>query len=54
MMSEAGERDGYVPNVVYSCGGIVHERTLLLPYGAADRFTAFASVEVGGLLAAMV
>ena len=27
------ERDGYVPNVVYSCGGLVHDRTLLLPYG---------------------
>lgn len=54
LMSEAGERDGYVPNVVYSCGGIVHERTLLLPYGAADSFTAFASVEVEALLAAMV
>lgn len=53
LMSEAGERDGYVPNVVYSCGGIVHEGTLLLPYGAADSFTAFASVDVGELLAAM-
>jgi len=53
LMSEAGERDGYVPNVVYSCGGLVHERTLLLPYGAADSFTAFATVDVDDLLAAM-
>lgn len=53
LMPEAGERDGYVPNVVYSCGGIVHERTLLLPYGASDSFTAFASVGVDDLLAAM-
>lgn len=47
------ERDGYVPNVVYSCGGIVHDRTLLLPYGVADSFTAFASVGVDELLGAM-
>lgn len=48
------ERDGYVPNVVYSCGGLVHDRTLLLPYGVADSFTTFASVAVDDLLAAMV
>lgn len=53
LMPEAGERDGYVPNVVYSCGGLVHERKLLLPYGASDSFTAFATVEVEALLAAM-
>jgi predicted GH43/DUF377 family glycosyl hydrolase len=47
------ERDGYVPNVVYSCGGIVHDRTLLLPYGVADDFTAFAHVAVDDLLAAL-
>ncbi|MGU3390233.1 glycoside hydrolase family 130 protein [Sphingomonas sp. M1A8_2b] len=47
------ERDGYVPNVVYSCGGIVHDRTLLLPYGVADNFASFATVDVGRLVAAM-
>lgn len=47
------ERDGYVPNVVYSCGGLVHERTLLLPYGVADNFTAFAQVALDDLLGAM-
>ncbi|PZU10724.1 glycoside hydrolase family 130 protein [Sphingomonas sp.] len=47
------ERDGYVPNVVYSCGALVHDRTLLLPYGVADNFTSFASVPVDDLLAAM-
>jgi predicted GH43/DUF377 family glycosyl hydrolase len=45
------ERDGYVPNVVYSCGGIVHDRRLLLPYGVADNFTAFADVALDDLLA---
>ena len=47
------ERDGYVPNVVYSCGAMVHDRTLLLPYGIADNFAAFATCEVGDLLKAM-
>ena len=47
------ERDGYVPNVVYSCGGMVHGRTLLLPYGVADGFTTFAHVALDDLLAAM-
>jgi predicted GH43/DUF377 family glycosyl hydrolase len=47
------DRDGYVPNVVYSCGGIVHDRTLLLPYGIADNFATFASCSVDALLAAM-
>ncbi len=48
-----GERDGYVPNVVYSCGSVVHDRTLLLPYGVSDNFATFASVGVDDLLAAM-
>jgi predicted GH43/DUF377 family glycosyl hydrolase len=42
-----------VPNVVYSCGGLVHNRRLLLPYGVADSFTTFASVALDDLLAAM-
>jgi len=45
--------DGYVPNVVYSCGGMVHDRTLLLPFAVADTYTRFASVPVDRLLAAM-
>jgi len=49
----AKERDGYVPNVVYSCGAMVHDRTLLLPYGIADNFAAFATCDVGELLATM-
>lgn len=47
------ERDGYVPNVVYSCGAMVHGRDLLIPYGVADSFTAFATAKVDDLLAAM-
>lgn len=48
-----GQRDGYVPNVVYSCGGMAQGRTLLLPFGVADNFTSFASVELDRLLARM-
>lgn len=47
------ERDGYVPNVVYSCGGLVHDRMLLLPYGVADSFTTFAQVALDDLLAVL-
>lgn len=47
------DRDGYVPNVLYSCGGIVRDRTLLLPYGVADNYAGFASVSVDAILAAM-
>ncbi len=47
------ERDGYVPNVVYSCGAIVQGRTMLLPYGVADSFTAFATASIDNLLDVM-
>lgn len=47
------EREGYVPNVAYSCGAMVHGRTLLLPYAIADSYTTFATMPLGLLLAAM-
>lgn len=47
------ERDGYVPNVVYSCGGLLSGRTLLLPYAVADSFSAFGSLSVDNLIACM-
>jgi predicted GH43/DUF377 family glycosyl hydrolase len=47
------DRDGYVPNVVYSCGSIIHEDRLILPYGIADREVGIGTVEVNRLLAAM-
>ena len=43
-------RDGYVPNVAYSCGALVLGRTLLLPYGVADSVTAFAAHQLDTLL----
>jgi predicted GH43/DUF377 family glycosyl hydrolase len=47
------DRDGYVPGVVYSCGGLVHEGVLWLPYGINDCRIGVASVPVEELLAAM-
>ncbi len=44
------ERDGYVPNVVYSCGALVHQGTLLLPYGCSDSAIRFAFVDVDELV----
>jgi predicted GH43/DUF377 family glycosyl hydrolase len=44
------ERDGYVPNVVYSCGGLVHEKTLVLPYGCSDSSIRFATIDLPSLL----
>jgi predicted GH43/DUF377 family glycosyl hydrolase len=47
------ERDGYVPNVLYSCGGLIHEGVLVLPYGVADQSISIATVECDELLRAM-
>jgi predicted GH43/DUF377 family glycosyl hydrolase len=45
------EQDGYVPNVVYSCGALVHGDTLLLPYGIGDAAIGIATVKMPPLLA---
>jgi len=50
---EANEREGYVPNVVYSCGSIVHNGLLVIPYAMSDYATTFATVPMDDLLAAM-
>ncbi|MDR6868782.1 putative GH43/DUF377 family glycosyl hydrolase [Microbacterium resistens] len=44
---------GYVPNVVYTCGGLVHDGTLWIPYGVDDQRIRVAHVRVAALLAAM-
>jgi predicted GH43/DUF377 family glycosyl hydrolase len=46
----ADERDGYVPNVVYSCGALRHDDQVLLPYGASDSSVRFAVLDLPGLL----
>jgi predicted GH43/DUF377 family glycosyl hydrolase len=47
------EREGYVPNVVYTCGALVHDGALIIPYGFADYATSFATVPLDEVLAAM-
>jgi predicted GH43/DUF377 family glycosyl hydrolase len=44
------ERDGYVPNVVYTCGSMVHGDTLIVPYGIADQRCRVATVSIPELL----
>lgn len=48
------EREGYVPNVVYSCGGFVHGKLLIIPYAISDYATTFAMVELKALLERLV
>ena len=47
------EREGYVPNVVYSCGSLLHGRQLVIPYAMSDYATTFATVSLDDVLAAM-
>ena len=47
------EREGYVPNVVYTCGALLHGRELVIPYATSDYATTFATVSLDELLAAM-
>jgi predicted GH43/DUF377 family glycosyl hydrolase len=47
------EREGYVPNVVYSCGSLIHNNRLILPYAMSDITSGIASIDVDELLRAM-
>lgn len=47
------ERSGYVPNVVYSCGAMLHGRTIVLPYGCSDSTTRIALVDLDAVLEAL-
>jgi predicted GH43/DUF377 family glycosyl hydrolase len=50
IMPTEDARAGYVPNVVYSCGGLIWGEKLYLPYGIADEHTAIAEIQLPGLL----
>lgn len=54
LMPNADEREGYVPNVVYSCGGLIHNGYLILPYAMSDYASRFAIVPLEDILEAMV
>jgi predicted GH43/DUF377 family glycosyl hydrolase len=47
------EREGYVPNVVYSCGSLIHNNMLIIPYAMSDITSSIATVEVKDLIACM-
>jgi predicted GH43/DUF377 family glycosyl hydrolase len=49
----ANEREGYVPNVVYSCGAVVHGPDLIIPYAMSDYASSFATVPLADVLNAM-
>lgn len=51
---EGNEREGYVPNVVYSCGSLIHGRQLILPFAVSDQASAIASVSLDDLLEALL
>lgn len=46
----AEERDGYVPNVVYSCGSLIHNGTVVIPYGVSDQSIGVATIQLNDLL----
>jgi predicted GH43/DUF377 family glycosyl hydrolase len=47
------DREGYVPNVVYTCGAMLVEDTLFMPYGISDSAIGFATVPVSELIASL-
>jgi predicted GH43/DUF377 family glycosyl hydrolase len=50
LKADESEREGYVPNVVYTCGMILHGDQLIIPYAVSDSATRFASIKLGELL----
>jgi predicted GH43/DUF377 family glycosyl hydrolase len=50
---EPSEREGYVPNVVYTCGAIRHNDQIILPYAVSDTFSNFATIKISALMQAM-
>jgi predicted GH43/DUF377 family glycosyl hydrolase len=50
---QENERDGYVPNVVYSCGAIIHNGNLILPYAVSDYSSTYAVIDMMELYSAL-
>ena len=50
IMPNPEEREGYVPNVVYSCGSMIHNGEVIIPYGLSDHNSSFATVNLELLL----
>ena len=53
LVPNESERNGYVPNVVYSCGSILHNGVLVIPYALSDQISAIATIRLDDLIAAM-
>jgi predicted GH43/DUF377 family glycosyl hydrolase len=53
LVPHAEEREGYVPNVVYSCGSLIHNDELIIPYAMSDVMSGIATLRVDELLACM-
>jgi predicted GH43/DUF377 family glycosyl hydrolase len=50
LVADESEREGYVPNVMYSCGPMIHGETVVLPYGCSDSSVRTATIDLGLLL----
>jgi predicted GH43/DUF377 family glycosyl hydrolase len=50
---DPSDREGYVPNVVYTCGAMRHRDKIIFPYAVSDTFCNFATIEIASLVAAM-
>jgi predicted GH43/DUF377 family glycosyl hydrolase len=50
---ESSEREGYVPNVVYTCGALRHHDRIILPYAVSDTYCNFATIEIPELISSM-
>ncbi|MGO9171189.1 MAG: glycoside hydrolase family 130 protein [Rhodomicrobium sp.] len=50
---DPSEREGYVPNVVYTCGAMRHNDQIILPYAVSDTFSNFATIKIAALLQTM-
>ena len=52
IMPQGKERSGYVPNVVYSCGAMIHNEVLVIPYAMSDTSSGFATVPLEAIFQA--
>lgn len=54
MMPNESEREGYVPNVIYSCGSMIHNEDLIIPYAMSDHASSYATVNLRELLDVLI
>lgn len=54
LMPNRQEREGYVPNVVYSCGAYIHAGEVIIPYAMSDHASTYATINLKELLAKLL